>query len=1399
MESPILYIPMDRRQAIARGKDLPDRASGAALFADISGFTPLTEALMKELGAGRGAEELTRQLNAVYDALIAEVHRYGGSVIGFSGDAITCWFDGNDGLQATACALAMQQVMEQFARVRVRSSVRVSLAIKVAVAAGSVRRFLVGDPEIQVIDVLAGATLDRLARAEKLANSGEVVLGPAAMSQLDNKVECISRRGLFAVVSGLTCHVDATPWPDILFSPGEGTEEGLRSWLLPPVYERLEVGQGQFMAELRPVVAFFLKFGGLDYDQDDAAGEKLDAYIRWVQGVLGRHESYLIQLTIGDKGSFMYAAFGAPLTHDDDPAGAVAAAVELRSPPPEMDFITNVQIGISQGRMRVGAYGGSMRRTYGAIGDETNVAARLMGKAKPGQILISERVAISAVKSYRFEFLGEVELKGKKGPLPVYRPSGRRPPSPQRPTTVFVTSLVGRNDELARMERVLDAVQAGEGQVLRLEGVAGVGKSRLAAEFVERAKGRGLRVAMGACQSISRGIAYTPWRQAFRALFGLTEESIGGEDAASLTVRQVARLKAMVNAMNPQWLVRLPLLGDLLDLPIPDNETTVAFAPELRQESLFALVVEIVQFWANARPLLVLIEDAHWMDEASQGLTLALRYAVTHASVLLTLVHRPPVREKGPLLPDLERWPRYNLIELQELSPQGVEELVANRLQGKPSALALSLVQAMAQGNPFFTEELVDTLHESGSLCRQGEKGDGATWTLSEPMFNSLREADCLAQEGGQWVLATDARLSVADLGIPDSIHGIVLTRIDRLPEPHKLTLKAASVIGRVFEFDLLAGSHPAQPDPQVLLEQMELLKARNFTWLETPQPRLTYTFKHNITQDVVYQTLLEEQQRELHQAVGETLESLQPEALERLAFHYRHSGVRDKALLYLDKAARKTQREYANETALNYYSRALALEERWEWRKGQVEVLHILGRRDEEQAALQALGAISEAPVFDVAYLWGQYHEETGDYVQAQAAVERALATSRGQSDVAGEIHCLDRLGSIMWRQGQYDEAKARYLQASALLQDKETYSDEETRAFTQVLNGLGTIHRQQGQFDEARECYEQALELDRMSGNRMGEARALSNLGSTAFYRRNFAESLAYHRQALEMRRVIGDRVGEGTSLFNLALATRDAGDYGRALEYLSATLNIHQAVGNRWEEVNVWNDLGILYHELGDWSQAQSCLLRGLALAQEINDEAGQAYLLVNLGLVACDSGDLATAERQLADGLSLAQKQDDKRLVSSFLSYMSMASLRAGRLEQAVERATKALTLRQELDMRWNTADNLATIAAARLATGDNKQALGHAEEALIILGECGGEGPEFPQRDYFLCYQVLKATGQKEAARVALQSAYSLVTVRTDKITDPDLRHSFLEKVSVNQEIVQEHRNVMRET
>jgi predicted ATPase/class 3 adenylate cyclase len=1413
-----VYVPTDRRHALAQGVELPERTKGAALFADISGFTPLTEALTRAFGPRGGVEELTRQLNHVYDALIAEVSRYGGSVISFAGDAVTCWFADPDSsgfgapegsllasLRGTACALAMQRTMQQFATVPLPDESAVTLAMKAAVTSGPARRFVVGDPAIQLIDTLVGETVARMAEAEHLADRGEVVLDVHTVEHLNakksNRLNVAEWRTdpetgeRFAVVDGLVTPVEPTPW---LSLPAEALGEALvQSWLLPPVYGRLRAGLGEFVTELRPAVALFLRFQGIDYDYDRAAGTKLDAYVRWVQGVLARYEGSLLQISIGDKGSYLYAAFGAPMAHEDNARRAATAALELRDFPPELDFIRSVQIGISQGKMRTGAYGGKSRRTYGVLGDEVNLAARLMQHATRGEVLVSGHVQKTLADSFECELLPPIQVKGKAKPVPVARLVDERR-SPTR-AALYEGALVGRQEELAHMMRVLERVRAGDGQVLQLEGETGIGKSRLAAEFAVKAVGHGVKVCIGTCQSTTRHIAYSPWRMILNDLMKTADETSPSEGTADAYAWQIAQLEARMSQLNPDWAIRLPLLGDLLGLPIPDNATTTAFDPRLRQEALFALVVELVQTLAHDQPLLLIVEDAHWMDEASQGLTLALGRTIAQSPVLLVLIQRPPRHKAQPLLPDLDSLSYYGQIDLKELSSAGIAALVASRLtaseeaEREVSALVLSLIQARAQGNPFFAEELVDALRETeGLLYKDGQ------WQLSDALINDLHRANCLVKgsASGEWSLCDDAQLSAIAISIPDSVHGAVLSRLDRLPELHKLTLKVASVIGRVFELETLARAHPSRPDHQELELQHQAFQERDFVLPVSSEPPVTYMFKHNLTQEVVYETLLGTQQRGLHRAVGTVLETISPEAVEQSAYHFGRSGVRYKTLFYLDKAAHKAQRNYANETALNYYEQALAMEELWEWRKGQIEVLHTLGRREEEETALRALEAIPDAPAFEVAYLWGQYHEAMSDYAQAQAAVERALAASREWADRINEVNCLAQLGLIARRQGDYERAKDWYQRALALFQEKTTYSLEEATAFVQAFNGLGIVHRQQGNFDEAKACYEQALVLSQQSGNQKGEAEVLNSLGSVAFYQRSFTKALTHYQQALEMRRAIGDRAGEGTSLLNLAQVTGEMNNYSQAEDYYLTALTIQQAMGNRWEEGNTWNSLGVLYHEVGNLPKARDCLERGLELSPEIGDEAGQAYLLANLGLVIQDQGDLTTACGLLESGLALAQKQDDKYLVSYFQSHLGIVNRLTGKLDQARDYANQALSLRSRIDLQlWTTAD-LTTLAAIEQSTGDIESACDYARQALAILEECKGHGIECPQRDYFICYQVLAAAGETETAYQALQAAYNLIITKADKITDLVICQAFLEKIPINQQIVEEAKRVL---
>ncbi|WP_372729696.1 BREX system ATP-binding domain-containing protein, partial [Nocardioides sp.] len=513
-DDPHAYVAEDRRRALAGGPAVDGRVTGATLFADVSGFTALTEALAGELGPQRGAEELTVVLERVFHALIQCLHDRGGSVLYFSGDAITAWLEGDDGWRATSCAMAMQEAMARVGTVTSPGGRAVTLGVKVAVAVGTARRFVAGDPAIQLIDVLAGALMDEVAAAEGAASPGEVVVTGAVLAALGDRARHLELRdvpaGQVARVGGLTELAAEQP---LVHLDEQLPEEVVREWLLPAVYRRMQAGRGEFVADLRPAVPMFVQFGGIDFDVDEDAPEVLDTFLVRAQRVIDGYGGNLLQLTVGDKGAYLYGVFGSPTAHEDDAARACSAALDLLGL--EGGGITGIRVGLAAGRLRSGTYGHRTRRTFCCLGDPVNLAARLMAKAPTGGVLVSDRVRAAA--GDRFDF-GEVQLLALKGKAAAAAASPLLGSHGLDLAAAHATALVGREEELATLRAGLDAVAGGQGRLVEVVGDIGTGKSRLLAEAVARARRDGLTVHVGVASSYGAVAAYEPWWDIWRAL-----------------------------------------------------------------------------------------------------------------------------------------------------------------------------------------------------------------------------------------------------------------------------------------------------------------------------------------------------------------------------------------------------------------------------------------------------------------------------------------------------------------------------------------------------------------------------------------------------------------------------------------------------------------------------------------------------------------------------------------------------------------------------------------------------------------------------------------------------------------------------------------------------------------
>jgi predicted ATPase/class 3 adenylate cyclase len=1144
---------------MAAGLTLPERTSGAALFADISGFTPLTEALARELGPKRGAEELTVHLNRVYDALIGDLHRFGGSVIGFAGDAVTCWLDGDDGRRATACALVMQQTMRQFAEVTTYSGRVVSLGLKVAVATGPVRRFVVGYESYALVDVMAGQTLERMANAEHQAERGEVVLHGGTAAALGDLVDVAEWReeqdgDRYAVVTGLATEVPASPWPEL--AEDALTEAQEHGWLLPAVYQRLHAGKGEFLAELRPATALFLRFTGLHYDEDESAPDRLNSFICSVMDILMRYDGSLIQLTVGDKGSYLYAAFGAPMAHEDDTIRAAAAALDMQKLASSLDYLDPVQIGITVGRMRTGAYGSATRRTYGVLGDATNLSARLMAAARPGQILVSDEAKAATGSTFVWENLPNMRVKGKSEPVTLARLVSRgRQQSTRLHEPKYSLPMVGREDELALIETKIDQALLGKGQIVGLTAEAGLGKSRLAAEIVALATDRGMLGFAGECQSYGADTSYLPWHGVWRNFFKLD---------STRTLEQQAEQLAQELAQIDQALVpRLPLLGPAVNLSLPDTDLTEPLEAKVRKSILEAMLVECLRDRATVQPLLIVLEDCHWIDPLSRDLIAAVGRALAGLPVLLLLIYRPPDREREQA-PLADGMPHFTEVALSSFSSAEAERLIDLKMRqflGEETAVPADFVADItrrAAGNPFYIEEMLNYLRDLG-----------------------VHPSDT-------------ARL--AEIDLPDSIYTLILSRIDQLNRQQQITIRVASVIGRLFRAAMVWGVYPELRDYDQIHRDLDVLSVLDLTALDAPEPEITYLFRQVMTQEVAYESLLFSTRAFLHEQVGRYIEYTYPENLDRyvtlLAYHFEHSNDEARKREYLLKAGVASQREYANTAALNYYRKVLPL-----LSPGETADVHI------------KLG--------DVYQLIGKWDEARSHYLQAVAQAEEAA-----DEDTAAWSQTA--LGELSRKQSRYDEA------LDWLEQARRRFELADDRAgIGQTLHYAGTVAAVKGDYELARSLYDESMRIREELDDRASIGSLYNNLGIVARLTGDYEQAQSLHEKGLAMRREVGDRWAIANSLTNLGTVLVNRSAYEEAQDRLDEALRLYREIGDPWQIALAINNLGGLARRANDLETAEAHFRSSLLIWRDLGEAHTVAQTLNGLGVLAVQRGRLNRA--------------------------------------------------------------------------------------------------------------------------------------------------------------------------
>ena len=613
----------------------------------------------------------------------------------------------------------------------------------------------------------------------------------------------------------------------------------------------------------------------------------MDGCFKILMDEVHRYEGTVDKFT----GDGMMALFGAPVAHEDHAQRACYAALGMQRAVKEYGekvkkdcgFDFKMRVGLNSGPVIVGAVGSDLRMDYTAVGDTVNLASRMQTMAQPGAVLVSRDVHKMTRDFFKFKPLGKLAVKGKEEAVEAYEVLEATQVATRIEAAVIrgLTRFVGRDKEMATLKEAYDKAKSGSGQIVGLVGEAGVGKSRLLLELRRALPEGECTILEGRCLHYGGSMPYLPFLDILRSYFDIEEG-----DREYVIKKKMAE---KASKLDEKLKEALPAIEDILSLKVEDEAYLKLDAP-LKRVKIFEAIRDVLIRESQNRPLVLAVEDLHWIDKTSEEFLGYLIGFLANAKIMLLLLYRPEYTHQ---------WASksyYRQIGVDQLSVTSSAELVQSILEeGEVAPELRQLILTTAAGNPLFMEEFTRSLLENGSIQRKDH----------------------------QYVLTRKA----SEIPVPDTIQAIIAARMDRLEDNLKRTMQVASVIGRDFAYRILQTITGTKEE---LKSHLVNLQGLEFIYEKSLIPELEYIFKHALIQEVAYNSLLIKRRKEIHERIGKAIEELYPERLEEfyemLAHHYSKAENAEKAYYYLKLAGDKATKNYAKWEALAFYQGAIDL-----------------------------------------------------------------------------------------------------------------------------------------------------------------------------------------------------------------------------------------------------------------------------------------------------------------------------------------------------------------------------------------------------------------------------------------------------------------------------------------
>jgi class 3 adenylate cyclase/tetratricopeptide (TPR) repeat protein len=1062
----------------------------------------------------------------------------------------------------------------------------------------------------------------------------------------------------------------ATPAP----APAKEPERAPDAYTPLHLAEKILTSRNALEGERKQVTVLFADLKGsmeLLADRDpEEARTILDPVLERMMEAVHRYEGTVNQV-LGDG---IMALFGAPLAHEDHAVRACYAALrmqdaiggyaaELRR---RQGLDVQIRVGLNSGAVVVRAIGNDLHMDYTAVGQTTHLAARMEQLARPGTTLLTGDT-LRLVEGYvEVNPLGPVPVKGLPEPIAVYelRRAGPLRSRFHAAAARGLTRFVGRKGELDQLRQALGRASGGHGQVVAVVGEPGVGKSRLVWEVTHSHRVHGWLVLHAGSVSYGKATSYVPVIDLLKHYVAIEDRDGPRTVHEKLTGKLVTLDRALEGS--------LPALLALLDVPTDDPQWPTLDPPQRRRRTLDA-VKRLLLRESQVQPLLVVVEDLHWIDSETQALLDGLVESLPAARLLLLVNYRPEYQHP---------WGSrtfYTQLRLDPLAPESAEQLLGALLG--PDAgldpLKRGLI-ARTEGNPFFLEESVRALVETGALL--GARG---AYRLARPL---------------------------PTVQVPATVQAVLAARIDRLPPGDKAILQTASVVGKDVPFVLLQAM--AEPAEDALHAAIGRLQATEFLYEASLFPDPEYTFTHALTHEVTYGSLLQDRRCTLHRQIVETIERRYPdrlpEHLDRLAHHAFRGEAWEKAVTYLRQAGAKAFARSANREALAYFEQALTalthLPETRETREQAIDLrfdlrhalfpLAEFGRiegylREAERLARtlddqRRLGWV-------LTYMSGHYVHTGGHATDVRTFAQRVEAIGETLSDVPLQVAAQYYLAAACYKSGDYrgtEHVCRRLMQA---LQAERTRERFGVAVFPAVLSHyyLARTLAERGVFDEGDAHGHEAIRM----------AEALDHPFSLIFACLGLAYVNSVRGELSQAARLLDRAVAqcrEWTITFLSPIATASqghvyswSGRLGEGISLLQQAVTAHESTGIRYFHSLSVVQLGEAYRLADQVEDARACAERAVRLARERGERGHEAWALRLLGEIAShhQRPDVAAADAHYGAAVALADELGMRPLVAHCHLGLGTLYAKIGRREQAHSELSTAIELYRAMEMTF----------------------------------------------------------------------------------------------------------------